>query len=342
MSGGESDVDLAVTGVEEALAQLEALSIGKVSTKCDPPEDGSHFSRSFEEYVSWNAISASAIDWGLVSMEHMRGFLDGKLSKESRDLDLGRAIHCMLLEPEDFSSRFTMSGRCEAVLKSGKNKGQQCANNGVSCSSGQWWCGTHEPEVCDPASKHILTVQEMNAVKAIAIKIKSHPVVKMLRSHGGCETSLVWRWNGLRCKSRFDKLIHSHAEGKFPRTIIDVKKVGGGRISIDSVQKSIADYNYDMKAAFYCAASEHVYAEPTSFIWVFVEDSYPYGVQVLLSDEETLEIGKGKYEKVLTNYLTCLETQKWPGVSWDYGQGKDVIRVGGLPEWAKRKERKGE
>lgn len=328
-----------VESADKALEALETLlAVSEDKKLIEPPDPGVYYDVSFDAYLQWAAMSASAIDWGLVSMEHLKGYVDGVLRKESQALDFGRAIHCKLLEPEHFDERFTVAKSCEAILKSGENKGKACGCTGTGVSDGKWLCGKHLPDFSPPLSKQILTPQEHAACQAIFIKIKAHPVVKMLRSQGGCETTLSWKWNGLACKSRMDKLIH--ADKKFPRTVVDVKKVSLGKCTTAECERSIGNYHYDVKAAFYCDAAQYVFDEPAEFIWVFVEDSFPYSINVIHCDAETLQIGREKYQGVLFDWLKCLENGRYPGVSYDFGVGHDIVRQGGLPDYARNNWRK--
>lgn len=309
----------------------------------DPPAPGIYHNVPFEEYQRWNAINASMIDWGLISMEHMKAYADDLLKKKSRALDFGSAIHCRLLEPKLFKKKYLIAEPCEAILKSGKNKGSACGNSSSFQENGMWLCGTHASDQATP-NEHCLTSYEFQAVEAIWAKVLTHPAVNILRSKGGFESSCVFHWNGIRCKFRTDKIVFK--TGDIGWWILDVKKVASGRVTDYHCQKSIGEYNYDMRAAWYVDGLRRITGDQdVNFLWVFVEDSFPHSINVIRADDDesdstsTIATGRKMYETTVSEYLKCLESGKFYGVSYDRGRGEDVIKLGGSPRWKRNKIR---
>ena len=64
------------------------------------------------------------------------------------------------------------------------------------------------------------------------------------------------------------------------------------------------------------------------FTWVFVEDKFPHAVQPLEADEDTLRVGRMKYERAIHLYQVSMESGNWPT------RRSTKVPRGGLPRWA--------
>jgi hypothetical protein len=157
-------------------------------------------------------------------------------------------------------------------------------------------------------------------------KVRAHPVVKLVRQHGGFEASVVWDRDGVRCKARLDKYI---TEANCPNTIVDLKKTLLGGSSEDKFAKAMVDYNYHCKAAWYADAAVAMDGIEPCFIWVCIEEKPPYCVNVIQCDQESLAIGRYDNQQLFERYRLAMETGKWPGYATD-------IHLGGVPDWLRR------
>lgn len=313
------------------------------------PDTGIYEAVPFDEYKAWDCLNGSTLVKGLqrghcVSAKHLHGHITGALEQpESKDLAFGRAMHTRLLEPDQFEARHPIAGQCQAILKSGKNKGQQCQYQGVVRSdSGQWFCGTHSGDLETPDGT--ITTAQAAQIEQLAKEIVNHPAVKLFRSQGGVEKSFIWDqpvtfWldgkeheTVVRMKGRVDKDIN-RPKGKVPPMIVDVKKVQRGCHTDDAFAHEIDKWHYAPKAALYVDGLEPLDGIHREFVWCVVEDSFPFDVNPIQADEETLEIGRFQYNELLSLYAKCQHTGYWPGVS-----GK--VHRGGLPEYVKRIYRK--
>lgn len=315
------------------------------------PDPGIYEAIPFDEYVAWDCLNGSTLVKGLqrghtVSAKHLHGYLTGELEDpESKDLAFGRAMHTRLLEPDRFEARHPVAGQCQAILKTGKNAGKQCQYQGVvkSIVDRQWFCGSHDAGANETPDGTITAIQAAQ-IEQLAKEIVKHPAVKLFRSQGGVEKSFVWDqpvtfWlDGgeyetlVRMKGRVDKDIDK-PRGKVPPMIVDAKKVQRGCHTDDAFARQIAKLHYAPKAALYVDGLELADGLHREFVWCVVEDSFPFDVNPIQADEETLEIGRGQYNELLSLYAKCQHTGYWPGVS-------DKVHRGGLPEYVKRIYRK--
>jgi len=251
-------------------------------------------------------MNISTLLWGRFSMEHLKASLDGVLEhKASRAMAFGSALHCRLLEPDQFSERFEVAAGCQGVLKSGKRAGEECGQSASYRTEfgGKvgYYCSRHAPKTAVEA-EGILSKEDAEHIEAINHKVRQHPVVKLIRQHGGFEASLVFDKDGVRCKARLDKWI---VDADCPDTIVDLKKTR------------------------YCEAAAAVSGTAPAFIWLAVEESPPYGINVLHCDMETLRVGQYLNETLFAGYVHAKDTGDWSGYAKD-------IHPGGLPAYRLR------
>ena len=276
----------------------------------------------FPDYRAWNAMNISTLKWGLKSQKHLKAAIEGRIkNQDTPDKKLGRAIHCRLLEPDRYKSEYQVAGKCQAVFKSGQNRGQQCGAPGRVQVEGEWYCGKHGPEY--EGDIEILSVDEANRIERLNESVRQHPVIKLLRQQGGAEVSLCWEQDGVLMKGRLDKLI---LEAIHP-TVVDLKKVHVGEGTMTACQNAIGRYEYHVSAAGYRCGVQKLCGVDANFVWVFVEDNEPFDVQPIQADGATLDLGLHQFKKLVADYREMRETLLTPA-----GYSSD-LQLGGLPPW---------
>lgn len=327
-----------VAEADEALIALRTIAGDKCELYTDCPPAGIYTDIDEKVYRKFDAMNASTLVWGMVSMEHLKGAIDGKIThKKTDDLEKGRAIHAKLLEPKKFDELYQVCDRCSGVYKTGEFKGERC--RAVSTSyvfQGKWYCNMHAPKGCEEP-ENVLTPDVYFDIMQINEKVKSHDVVNMLRSPGGYEATIIWSWNGIRSKVRTDKLILPTPERGNHAAVLCVKKVRLARATDKACAKQIDDLHYYIKAAFYVDAAAYVLGVPADFFWIFVEDTFPYSINVIQADSETLECGRFEYQRILKDYLECIDRNMWPGCSYSRLKKRNAIKLGGLPLYTRKR-----
>jgi exodeoxyribonuclease VIII len=298
-----------------------------MADKIAPPEPGVYQGIAFDTYRAWDALNISTLLWATCSMEHVKACLDGVIEDTVTDAkQFGSALHCRVLEPDEFAVRYAIVPGCQAKLKSGKNAGEDCgARASYRTADGLYMCGKHAPPDAEEPD-NIITPEQHARLEAINAKVRAHPVVKLIRQHGGFECSIVWERSGILCKARLDKWITG---AKCPDTVLDLKKVQLGGASDEAFSRAIKNYHYHMKAAWYADAAKSMNGIDPVFVWLAVEEKPPYGVNVMCCDADTMQIGRYMNEQVFERYRLCLEKGEWPGYCND-------IHLGGLPDYEKR------
>lgn len=267
-------------------------------------------------------MNASTLCEGLVSMRRLKSKLDGKLdSSDSDAMRFGRAVHCRLLEPERFPTAFPQSEQCTAYLKGVKNGDlKRCRSRGRYMSAEGWLCGTHAgPDDYEPAD--YITADEAERIERIRENAFSHREIQHIRQYGGAEVSIVFDLAGVRCKARLDKWIPDG--GGF---IVDVKTIS--KPLTDNVwSKTILDFAYHVKAAWYCEAVKATTGLVPEFIWVAIETTEPYDVAAIRLTDFDRQVGRWECLRLVESYKACLSSGVWPGAY------PEMVQHVGIPAW---------
>lgn len=291
------------------------------------PGPGIYTNVSRAEYDRWPYLNMSKLLHARKSAQHLKAALDGLIDRKTTAKEFGKAFHARLLEPSVYHQEFRVAERCHAILSSGKNAGTQCRNDGKLYWDGVWHCGTHA-EPGDEEPENVISPDEAHRIELMASAVKDHPVVNLMRQHGGYEASMIWRPPGydVTCKLRVDKWIAGSLTpaGTCPPTILDLKKASEGGADDDDFSRSIDKYGYHVRAAFYCDAVEQITGARPNFIWIVVEDTYPFALSVLYPDQDAMSVGRIVYRECLDKYTVGMTTGLWPGYSND-------VQAVGLP-----------
>lgn len=248
-----------------------------------------------------------AINWSSLKHMHVSPLLYRRRletpAEETADFIIGRAIHCLTLEPGRFAELF--------AEYDGVRRGKEWTA----------WCSEN------PRTQ-ALKPNEMERVKRSADALLRHRIAgPLIRS---CRYEEVTTWTdpetGLACKGRLD--------GISPVTVIDLKKSGSA--TLKKFLRSAEDYLYHGQLAFYrdgavCAKK----IDGTSPPWMIgVQDDEPYDVWPMELPEETLTAGRTLYRGLLRHLAMCIEADMWPGEvpdgapwllsKWAAGQSEDL------------------
>lgn len=297
--------------------------------------DGIYYNLERSAYDGIDRLNISHLLWMGVSPMHFQAIREGRMHIDSTALAFGRAVHARILEPEVYQREFVIGKPCEQVLKTGPRAGQICGKPGQvrhrvnlppPINQDHWLCGVHAPGQ-DP-EPNLLGFDEAQRIERMANAVAQHEVYNVLSSRGGMEATVLGTVEQseahIPVKLRLDKYIVK--TDIRPSVIVDIKKKTAGEAGDYQFSKSVAKYKYHTRAAWYVDITEAVTGDRPAFIWVVIEDDEPYGVNVIQADNHTLSTGRQEYQKLLSQYVSCLKSEKWPGYC-------TKIHMGGLPTW---------
>ncbi|MFM5393200.1 PD-(D/E)XK nuclease-like domain-containing protein [Aeromonas veronii] len=217
-------------------------------------------------------------------------------------LDMGKALHCLLLEPEAFEDRFIIAPEFNRRTNAGKEAEAEFLAN---CARG----------------KTIMTAEEGRKLRLMSESVFAHPDARwLLEEDGICEGSFYWidPETGELCRSRPDKQLEQHG------IIMDVKKVD----DMTRFERHIEEYRYHVQDAMYSEGFFQIYGYIPTFIFIAVSSSiecgrYPVRVRVL--EQAWKDAGKDLYHQNLQTFHECRRSDEW----------HDLIPLT-RPAWARR------
>jgi exodeoxyribonuclease VIII len=179
----------------------------------------------------------------------------------------------------------------------------------------------------------LITPDQRDVAFAQAASIRSLPDVAALMGDGQAEVSAYWidATTGVRCRCRPDWRSPTGKRGK-QSILLDMK--GYGDVSAREFALQVARMSYARQAAMYSIGYEIASGHPVvGFVFVAVEDRFPFAAAAYMLPEEWLEIGRREYRELLDLYAKCLATNTWPRL-------QDGIQLLQMPAWVAREAEK--
>lgn len=233
-----------------------------------------------EVYFKHSSVSRSAMSGLLADPFKYHNRKDE--SKPSRVMNLGSAVHCLLLEPKKFEKEYMLLP--EVASRKSKEYLEQAEIYGVD-----------HVFINTPANTEVDNIKGM--VSALKTHDKTNEILKM---KGWSELSGFWTDStGVMYKHRFDYLTEDGIA-------LDIKTTSSA--SNYKIKHSFMDYRYDMQGVFYSYMFEQITGTPIKeFLFGFVETSHPYKVTVVAMTPETISIAKSKMVQGMNKYTKYLK-----------------------------------
>lgn len=163
-------------------------------------------------------------------------------------------------------------------------------------------------------------------LQAMAESLHAHPLAAKLLDPdlGAPEQSLYARDHdtGVMLRGRLDYLPHPTDRRM---VLCDLKTADSA--DPERFGRSAADYGYDMQDAFYRDLVTRLKLDPDpAFVFVVIEKSPPYLVNVVQLNSDAQRIGRIKNRRAIRTYAECLTAGEWPGYPID-------VNTAQLPGW---------
>lgn len=268
------------------------------------------------EHDEYSAIQA--INWSLLrEMEPSPRAFRWRVNHPRRDTDtlfFGRALHCAVLEPEEFPKRYIIAPDFgDLRMVPGRTTKEEGKANKERRN--EW--------IAANAGKTVLDAEDGDRIAHMAASIQGHRAA-MAAIRGATEQVIRWTdpIHGIACKARLDILSTGIRDLK---TAADVSPRGFGA--------SAAKYLYHGMAAWYHdgAIASGRCLSPDLPLLIAVQHCEPWDVAVYRVELEALEAGRTLYRRLLRRFVECTAADWWPGVA------PEIIPLQ-LPFWALKQE----
>jgi len=252
------------------------------------------FLMSSNIYHKCSGISNSKLCLIEKSAATLKYAMDNPDDSEKHHFSFGKAVHTIVLEPENFNQDFAV-------------KPDAFRRNSINYK--EW--------KKDNLDKVEIEEKDLSKFQAIAnMVMESSTARKALSGH--YEMSFFWTDSetGVLCKCRPD-ITHSYAG-----MLVDLKKTAD--ISPDAFAKSIFNFKYHIQGPWYLDGVAQAlqqskididFVKPDKFLFLVVEDKPPFLVATYELEPEFMDEGRKRYRKNLNYYAECLKEDKWPGLS---------------------------
>ncbi|EEN1355000.1 exodeoxyribonuclease VIII [Salmonella enterica] len=267
---------------------------------------GIYYDISNDDYHAGDGVSKSQLDMVAKNPALLKWVKAAPEDEEKKSaLDMGTALHCLLLEPKEFDKRFVKEPKVDLRTTKGK--------------------------VALAAFKESIHGMDITPIpdedwRKLGLMHKSamaHPAARwMLEAPGHCEASMYWNdeETGELCRIRPDKWLNEH------NVIVDVKKVA----DMDRFARHIEEFRYHVQDAMYREGALKVTGQPHGFCFLAVSETIDcgrYPVRVFELDAQDVDAGHQLFRRDLNTYHECRISDEWGGV--------EIIK---RPEWARKQD----
>ena len=208
--------------------------------------------------------------------------------KPSSAMELGTAIHMMLLEPHVAMTELVRIPP-DVLSKSG-------------AKSGKAW----DEFEAEHSGKVLLKHREYVAINNTCEAVRNHAIAgPLMAAFGDYELPINWTFNDLPMRSKLDKLCNSGI-------VIDVKTTQD--CSERAFSRTVADQLYHLQGVMYCqAASQYpgTLCNEFHFVWIAVEPEPPYRVRCYRLGREAESIAFGMLDRLTNQFKECQSTGVW-------------------------------
>lgn len=265
---------------------------------------GIYHDLSNEQYHSGPGVSKSQLDDVAESPATYIWRKNAPVDTEKlQALDMGTALHCLLLEPDEFDSRFIKAPDFNRRTKDGKAEEAEFLKN------------------CADTGKTVIDHEDHRKLMLMRESVMAHPDARwLLEQAGHSESSIYWidEETGELCRCRPDRQLDNYP------IILDVKKVD----DMSRFERHVEEFRYHVQNAMYSDGFAHHFGDRPDFLFLAVSSSIEcgrYPVRVRPLEPDWITAGQDLYRRDLNTFHQCRINNDWHDL-------KPAIR----PAWARR------
>lgn len=151
--------------------------------------------------------------------------------------------------------------------------------------SGKAWNAYKEEQ---PENIHFVKKDDKDFIRCLdLIKNASQYKIWHILDKGKSEVNYGWEWEGFYCRARADRIIHD--SNLSSDVIYDLKVTSA--ISPDKFPKQAWDLGWHIQAAWYQYGYKQVTGKELPFVFIAIQDKFPYVMKTYELDFEFMETG---------------------------------------------------
>lgn len=226
-------------------------------------------------------------------------------TEKLKALDMGSALHCLLLEPDQFDKRFIVAPQFNRRTTAGKEDEASFLRD------------------VEGMGMTVMDAEQGRKLQLMRESALAHPAARwLLEADGHAEASFYWtdEETGELCRIRPDRYLVNHP------VLADVKKVA----DMDRFARHIEEFRYHVQDAMYREGFTQVTGDAPGFFFLAVSETIDcgrYPVRVFELDAEDVDAGHALFRRDLNTYHRCRTSNDWGGV--------ETIK---RPAWARKQD----
>jgi exodeoxyribonuclease VIII len=219
----------------------------------------------------------------ILSMARLKHAWDHYDREDSDDLLWGRAVHCLLFEPQEFEHRYVA-----CTMRRDKRT------------------AAYQDFLLDNQGKEVLTATQWDTALAAARSFVSDEKVQEIISEPGQNEVTVFKSvHGVQCRGRLDRIVPSL---KLIPDLKTTKCLEPRKFGYD-----FFGYHYDIKLGLYRDWLSSLTSCQFGVTVIALEKEPPYEVAVIPVPDAVLDYGAEKGRKIIRRVRECIESGVWPG-----------------------------
>lgn len=264
---------------------------------------------SMAAYLAAHGVSQSRLKLLAKSPAHLK-YAEAHPEPSTPDQEMGTVLHKAVFEPKQ------LKDFCYVIPATYKNdKGEEKP----------WHGGANVCKAWFEQRKDKIRIHQADYDDVIKMRdsVHAHPAAALALKTGKAEQSLFCEDpdTGLQLKCRSDWMSGIWC--------VDLKKCQDA--SSSGFARSVANYGYAIQAAMTLHICNILKLGKEKFGFIAIEDKPPYAVGVYQLSDAALEIGRSQFRRLMTRYLECVVSEKWPA----YSPNIEFLE---LPGWARSAE----
>ena len=214
------------------------------------------------DYLSYSALKAFA-----KSPNHYLQYVQREF-QETNAMKQGSALHCLLLEPEDFADRYIVAPEIDRRTKAGKAE--------------------YAAFLEAAGDKTVLTADQAETVYKMADSVTSHRKATYLLKGKFMESPVA----GNICGIDFRGIVDAWDEND----VIDLKTTADA--SPAGFRRAASNFDYHLQAAIYMRITRR-----KNYYWIAVESTAPYNVAIYEPTPESLEAADAYLQQLVASFM---------------------------------------
>lgn len=267
------------------------------------PATGIHLGVPAEEYHAWPAAGSSVLREILRASPLHAAYMVAA-ARETPAMRIGTAVHCAVLEPDEWESRYAVAPHVDRRTTAGK----------------QEW----ERHLAAAGDRVTLAADDAETVRRCADAVmRCDAARRVLKLAPEREASVLSRVLGIPVKARVDACDRDLGR------IVELKTTsrGAGR---EEFERSIERLGYGLQAAHYKSVARAATGDDdagTDVIYIVVETEPPHGVAVYRLRDQVIGLYHELHLALLARWNIAMAESRWEGYP-------DEVQDIGIPAWA--------